>query len=113
MTVSHDSAEAVAFLESFTPSLRYLRDDFVRAGILNKEHLVGIAKWDEGHMREFFTHGFHATENGRPLKAVVIEALIIRLSYHSCDCGSCADPLPVKRTCPDDPVARSSEQINL
>ncbi|KAF8212958.1 hypothetical protein K438DRAFT_1928108 [Mycena galopus ATCC 62051] len=90
--------ELKKFLESFNPSLLYLHRSFIEAGI-TQDVLVEISKWRRHEILDFFSDHFICVD-GAKLKAVVVEALAVRLYSHRCLCCCCPNPLPSKRTCP-------------
>ncbi|KAF8170035.1 hypothetical protein K438DRAFT_1846135 [Mycena galopus ATCC 62051] len=89
--------EITLFLRTFTPDLEHIKPVFLQAGIFNYGRLLALAKWPEHQIRAFLL--------SLGLKAVVAEALVVRFAVCRCICGSCADLLPLKRTCSPDAVA--------
>ncbi|KAF8157731.1 hypothetical protein K438DRAFT_1986346 [Mycena galopus ATCC 62051] len=90
--------ELKKFLESFNPSLLYLHRSFIEAGI-TQDVLVEISKWRRHEILDFFSNHFICVD-GAKLKAVVVEALAVRLYSHRCLCCCCPKPLPSKKTSP-------------
>ncbi|KAJ7238549.1 hypothetical protein B0H12DRAFT_1237802 [Mycena haematopus] len=88
------------FLASFKPSLAYLLPGFIEVGIVNHLWLLAISRWERDHLVGFFSNRYHnITKGDAPLSAVVVEALVVRLSDNRCVCGLCEDLLPRRRSC--------------
>ncbi|KAJ7232594.1 hypothetical protein B0H12DRAFT_1238948 [Mycena haematopus] len=104
---SNASNEVHDFLESFSPSLVHLESEFLQEGIRKRRDLIEISIcWPREQIVEFF-----ALHMG--LKAVVAQALAVRLKDNRCLCGQCEDPLPRKRSCDDEQVQLSIIELEL
>ncbi|KAJ7182177.1 hypothetical protein B0H12DRAFT_1083303, partial [Mycena haematopus] len=88
--------EIQEFLESFRPSLVHLGGDFLEAGIRTRRDLILISQWPRDEVSEFFS----LDVGKKRLRAVVAEALTVRLKDERCICANLS-PLPLPRALVD------------
>ncbi|KAJ7189441.1 hypothetical protein B0H12DRAFT_1227148, partial [Mycena haematopus] len=71
--------EIEEFLGSFKPSLAHLQPGFMEVGIINRNWLLVVSRWEREHVHSFFSSRYHDVKKGlAPLPAVVVEALVVR-----------------------------------
>ncbi|KAJ7250119.1 hypothetical protein B0H12DRAFT_1072136 [Mycena haematopus] len=93
--VAEDMHVIERFLRAFEPSLHELKEPFLSEGIKTAGNLDALCTWPRASVEEYFTNEFfHGW-----LKAVVVDALVVRFKDKSCVCGNC--PSLVEPACVD------------